>query len=142
MFQVSENEQVYVIRTDEKNGIKARNFGKIAFGIIDEKTALNAENSAQLEKIIASVKQNREDTLLLDFDYNNISFNQMKECGVSALVVFSGKIPEIFASLNVKIGVPFSVSEMEIYIATDLDNLQKSTPAKMALWNFMKSKIA
>ncbi|HEY0262244.1 MAG TPA: hypothetical protein VGB95_04410 [Chitinophagales bacterium] len=141
MFHVSDNEQVYVIHADEKNGIKAERFGKIAFAVIDEKTAFNAENSAQFDKIIASVQQSRDNTLVLDLVYTDISISQMQKAGISALVVFANHIPEIFASLNVKIGIPFSVSGMAIFIATDLQNLQKSTPAKLLLWNFMKPQI-
>ena len=141
MFQLSENEQVYIIPANEKIAKNAEKTGRIAFGIIGEISTLNAENLTQLEKIIASAKQNRENTLVLNFAYTNISISEMQKSGISALVVLANQIPEIFTSLNIKIGVPFSISGIEIFIATDLENLQKSTPAKMALWNFMKPQI-
>lgn len=141
MFQFSDNEHIYVVSAPQKSEQNVSKTGRIAFGIMGEISALNAENSAQLDKIIASAKQNRANTFLANFCYTDISISQIQKSGVTALVVFANQIPEIFASLNVKVGMPFVVSGMAIFISPDLENLQKSTAAKMALWNFMKPQI-
>lgn len=141
MLQLSADEQIYVIPANEKSLSTDKQFGKIAFGIVGKIQALSAENSAQLDKIIVSSKQNKEHTALLDLSFTDISFKHLAKSGVTALVVFSDQIPELFTSLIVQPFNPFSVSEIDVFLCPNLDVLQKNDPAKRALWNFMKTYI-
>ncbi len=140
MFQLSEGEQVYVLASSEKKMVsRGTVYGKIAFGVMVED--LNSESNTQLDKIIASVKQSRENTLLLYMNSGTISFRELTASGVSALVVFANQAPEMFRSLVLQAGVPFMISDVAVFICPDLETLPQNEPAKRALWNFMKLRV-
>lgn len=141
MFHFSEDERVYNIHSG-KQTIFAEKYGKIAFALNGDIETLTPENTEQLDKIIASAKQTRDNSLLLNILYTDISFHYLSKMGVSTLVVFSNHLPEIFHSLTVLAETPFEVSGIVVFIAPELENLQKNAPAKLSLWNFMKKQIA
>lgn len=140
MFQLLDGEQVYVLASSEKKTVsRGTVYGKIAFGVMEED--LSSESSAQLDKIIASVKQTRENTLLLYMNSGTVSFRELTASGVSALVVFANQAPEMFRSLVLQAGVPFMISDVAVFICPDLETLPQNEPAKRVLWNFMKLRV-
>lgn len=137
MFQFSDGEQVYVIPfSDKKTVSRDTVYGKVAFGVAVAE--LNSESNAQLDRIIISVKQTRENTLLLYMNNGTVSFRELSASGVSALVVFANETPEMFRSLLIQPGLSFMISDIAVFISPDLEILPKNEPARRALWNFMK----
>lgn len=114
-------------------------FSPIAFFYEPKAEDLEESKTELLNKIITSIGQTTDNTLLLNLKKFRFTLNDFQTHGISKVVLFSDHKVSQFSSISYKIDSPFLLSGINIYATASLTTLQSQPDLKKKLWAFLKS---
>lgn len=100
---------------------------------------LDESESMLLTKIISSIGQTSDSTLLIDLKKFRFTLNDLQAYGISKIVVCSDYKVSQFLSINYKIDTPFSLAGIQFYPTASFSTLDKQPDLKKKLWSFLNS---
>lgn len=92
-------------------------------------------------KVLVTVNQNIESTLLIDISENLVSFSKLKSIGIKHLIVFANQIPSAFDSMKMEHHKSVNVFGITIFVTQSIGDFAQNPDSKKILWSFVKSKL-